>query len=274
VICRILDVPRSTAYYREHDHVTVVDEVMAQRVKHLIDAEPYLGYRMVWARLRRHGFKINRKAVQRIMQVKGWQCHRRLKKRCSPRVERSTSVAKVSDVRWATDATYVWTRLEGLVYVNAVIDCADREGIGLNVSQRNNAREAAWALEDALIRRFGVLPKGDANVILRTDNAVVYASELYRSLAKSYGLAQEFILPHTPEQNGVAESFMGTLKLECAWQQRFDTYDAAKASITAWVTHYNESRPHSRLGYLTPVAWREAQAREIRCRSTAHGVLA
>ena len=60
------------------------------------------------------------------------------------------------------------------------------------------------------IRRFGALPNGDANVILRTDNALVYASELYRALAKSYGLQQEFILPHTPEQNGVAESFMGT----------------------------------------------------------------
>ena len=57
MICRILDVARSTAYYREHDRVPIVDEVMAQRIKHLIDAESYLGYRMVWARLRRQGFK-------------------------------------------------------------------------------------------------------------------------------------------------------------------------------------------------------------------------
>jgi putative transposase len=148
------------------------------------------------------------------MQIKGWQCHRRLKKRCLPRVESSPSVTTISDVRWATDATYVWTRFDGLIYVNAVLDCADRECIGLNVSQRNDAGEAAWALEDALIRRFGALPRGDADVALRTDNALVYASELYRDLAKAYGLHQEFILPHTPEQNGVAESFMGTLKLE------------------------------------------------------------
>jgi putative transposase len=154
----------------------------------------------------------------------------------------------------------VWTRLDGLVYVNAVLDCADRECIGLNVSQRNDAREAAWALEDALIRRFGALPQGDANVTLRTDNALVYASELYRGLTRSYGLGQEFILPHTPEQNGVIESFMGTLKLECIWQTRFDTYEQAKAAITAWVKHYNETRPHSRLGYLSPVEWRRRQA--------------
>jgi|HubBroStandDraft_4_1064222.scaffolds.fasta_scaffold04741_3 putative transposase len=124
----------------------------------------------------------------------------------------------------------------------------------------NDAREAAWALEDALIRRFGALPKGDADVTLRTDNALVYASELYRDLAKSYGLHQEFILPHTPEQNGVAESFMGTLKLECVWQHRFATYEEAKATIMAWVKHYNETRPHSRLDYLPPVEWRRRQA--------------
>lgn len=261
MICRVLNVARSTAYYREHDRTEIVDEVLAQRIKHLIDAEPFLGYRMVWARLRRQGTPANRKAVQRLMQIKGWQCHRRLKHRCSPRVESKLSVERVSNVRWATDATYVWTRFDGLVYVNAILDCADRECIGLNISQRNDAREAAWALEDALIRRFGALPQGNADVVLRTDNALVYASELYRDLAKSYGLRQEFILPHTPEQNGLAESFMGTLKLECIWQHRFDTYDEAKATITAWVKHYNESRPHSRLNYLTPVEWRSRQAK-------------
>ena len=154
----------------------------------------------------------------------------------------------------------VW---DGLIYVNAILDCADRECIGLNVSQRNDAIEAAWAPEDALINRFGALPTADTGVMLRTDNALVYVSELYRQLAKSYGLAQEFILPHTPEQNGVAESFMGTFKLECVWQHRFETYAEAKIIISEWIRHYNESRPQSRLGYLTPTAWREQQCLEI-----------
>jgi putative transposase len=255
--CRLLNVPRSTSYYRRRERGPIVDEVLAQRIKRMIDDEPYLGYRMVLARLRGTGFMVNRKAVQRIMQLKGWQCHRRLKKRCSPRVETSVSATRVSNVRWATDATYIWTTLEGLVYFNGVLDCADRECIGWNISQRNDAKEATWALEDALLRRFGVLPAANIGVVLRTDNALV---ELYRRLAKSYGLSQEFILPHTPEQNGVAESFMGTLKLECIWQHRFATYAEAKDVITRWIRHYNEMRPHSSLGYLTPAAWRERQA--------------
>ena len=116
VICRILDVSRSTAYYREHDRVPIVDEIMAQRIKHLIDAEPL-------ARLSdglgsaapTRGFKINRKAVQRIMQIKGWQCHRRLKKRCSPRVEsKPKRRSGISTFAGPPMHTYVWTRLDGL----------------------------------------------------------------------------------------------------------------------------------------------------------------
>ncbi|GAC1411437.1 MAG: hypothetical protein NVSMB64_21210 [Candidatus Velthaea sp.] len=56
---------------------------------------------------------------------------------------------------------------------------------------------------------------------------------------------------------------MGTFKLECSWQHRFETYAEAKAIITEWIRHYNETRPHSRLGYLTPTAWREQQSLEI-----------
>ena len=254
-----MSVARSTAYYKPHNREVKVDEALAQRIKHLIDAEPYLGYRIVWARLDRAGIFANRKTVQRIMQLRRWQCHRRLKKRCSPRVEASASVAVVSNVRWAADATYVWTEYDGLAYVNAVLDCADRECVGRNVSQRNDAKEAAWALEDALLRCFGTLPRGDAGVTLRTDNALVFASELYRNLTNEYGLHQEFILPHTPEQNGVGESFMGTLKLECIWQHRFKTFAEAKATIEAWIDHYNEHRPHSRLDYLSPSEWRLRQ---------------
>jgi len=68
-------------------------------------------------------------------------------------------------VRWTADATYVWTERDGLVYVNAVLDCADRECIGRNISRRDDAEEATWALENALLPRFGTLPQGDADVM-------------------------------------------------------------------------------------------------------------
>ena len=111
----------------------------------------------------------------------------------------------------------------------------------------------AWALSKKLLIDQVDTPRGNANVTLRTDNALVYASELYRDLAKSYGIHQDFVLPHTPEQAGVTESLIGALKLECVWQHRFKTYEEAKSAINVSVQHYNESRPHSRRGYRLPV---------------------
>ena len=82
-----MNLARSTAYYRSCQRNVTVDEILAQRIKHIIDEEPYVDYRMAWAQLRQDGVLVNRKTVQRIMQIKRWQCHRRLHKSCYPRVE-------------------------------------------------------------------------------------------------------------------------------------------------------------------------------------------
>lgn len=255
--------PRSSTYYQSRPRTAKVDEVLAQRIKHLIDEESYLGYRMVWATLHSQGIFVNRKAVQRIMQLKSWQCHRRLHKSCYPRVEVSSSIAAHSNERWATDFTCIWTRDDGLVYVNEVIDCADRFVAGHCISKHCRAQEAVWALEDACIKSFGVLPRGDAGVVVRSDNGLVFASRLYRRLLASYGLRQEFIHPHTPEQNGVVEAYHKTFKRECVWQNRFVNLDHVIRVAGPWIDHYNNRRPHSSLGYLSPAAWRERDQARI-----------
>lgn len=145
----------------------------------------------------------------------------------------------------------------------AVVDCADRSVVGYCVSKRCRAEEAVWALEDACLKRFGALPRGDAGVTVRSDNGLVFASRLYRRLLRSYGLQQEFIHPHTPEQNGVVEAYHKTFKRKCVWQNRFATIEEATTVIAAWIDRYNNERPHSRLGYLTPADWRDRDAARL-----------
>ncbi len=144
-----------------------------------------------------------------------------------------------------------------------MIDCADRTVVGRCISKNCRAQEAVWAHEDASISRFGVLPHGDAGVVVRSDNGLVFASRLYRRLLASYGLRQEFIHPHTPEQNGVVEAYHKTFKRECVWQHRFVNLDHVIRVALPRIDHYNNSRPHSSLGYLTPAAWRERDRARI-----------
>jgi putative transposase len=70
----------------------------------------------------------------------------------------------------------------------------------------------------------------------------------------SYGLRQEFITPHTPEQNGMVERVIRTLKEQCAHRHRFETLQHASRVIGDWISFYNHRRPHQALGMKTPAA--------------------
>jgi putative transposase len=134
-----------------------VDERLAARIRRLIEKHPTFGYRRIWALLRfREGVRVNRKAVYRILQLKGWFVHqRRVAPR--PRVQKRRSRAPRSNVRWAMDVTHVPCGVDGWGHLAAVIDCHDREIVGYEFALRGRAKEAERALEEACIRRFGTL---------------------------------------------------------------------------------------------------------------------
>ena len=67
-----------------------------------------------------------------------------------------------------------------------------------------------------------------------------------------YGLKQEFIRPHTPQQNGMVERLIRTVKEQCLWLHNFQTLDEARQTLRAWFKYYNEQRPHQALGMKTP----------------------
>ena len=79
--------------------------------------------------------------------------------------------------------------------------------------------------------------------------------------AKDYGLTQEFITPYPPEENGLCERLIRTVKQECVWQHRFGSLEEARRVIGKWIEHYNDERPHSSLKYKTPAGFHAALAR-------------
>lgn len=71
-------------------------------------------------------------------------------------------------------------------------------------------------------------------------------------LLRSYGLKQEFIIPHCPQQNGMVERVILTLKEQCGHRQRFDNTQHATRAIGDWISFYNNRRPHQTLAMRTP----------------------
>jgi len=252
-LCKWLGVPRRSIYYKPVKRTPVYDENLVLRVKELIEKHPELGYRRVAFFL-----KENRKKVQRIFQYKGWQVRKRtVGKR--PRIKHMKSVTDELNKRWATDLANVWCGRDKWCRLALVIDCYNREIVGWRLSKKGNAKTAEAALEEGLLNRFGCLGRVPGKLTLRSDNGLVFTSKRYTATVDAYGMNQEFITPYTPEQNGMIERFIRTIKEECIWQNHFESITQANNVIGRWIRYYNQQRPHQALGYITPEAFKDEE---------------
>lgn len=198
-LCRWFEVPRRTVYYQSTKAAPKVDEQLAAPIKAMIEENPSFGYRTV-----AHLLRMNKNTVQRIFQLKGWQVRKRAIG-MRPRIQALPSVATAPNERWSTDLCRVWAGKDGWASLALVIDCHTRELLGWHLARTGKASTAGSALEQALIARFGSLGKVAKPFLLRSDNGLVFTSRYFTALAKSYGLQQEFITPHCPQQNGMVE---------------------------------------------------------------------
>jgi len=78
--------------------------------------------------------------------------------------------------------------------------------------------------------------------------------------AHDAGIDMAIIEPGKPWQNGCTESFNGKFRDECLSLEWFRSRAEAKVVIEIWRKHYNEVRPHSSLGYLTPNEFKAGQS--------------
>nr|WP_269450883.1 integrase core domain-containing protein [Stenotrophomonas sp. MMGLT7] len=107
----------------------------------------------------------------------------------------------------------------------------------------------------ALINRFGTLGREEP-FLLRSDNGLVFTSRDYTRLVRSYGLKQESITPHCPQQNGMVERVIHRLKKQCVHRHRqrhrFESQSHALRVIGDLIGFYNRQRPHQALKMKTP----------------------
>ncbi len=168
------------------------------------------------------------------------------------RIQAVPSVATAPNERWSTDLARVWAGKDGWASLALVIDCHTRELLGWYLSRSGKATTASAALEHALIARLGTLGRIDREFLLRSDNGLVFTSRHFTALVRSYGLRQEFITPHCPQQNGMVERLIRTLKEQCVHRHRFESIQHATLVIGDWIAFYNHRRPHQALAMRTP----------------------
>lgn len=247
-LCRWFELARRTVYYKPTKTAPKVKPELAEPIKALIEEEPSFGYRTVAGLV-----DMNKNTVQRVFQLMGWQVRKRAVG-MRPRIEALPSVAQAPNERWATDLCRVWGARDGWLTLALVIDCHTRQLLGWHLSRTGKASTAAEALKQALITRFGTLGRVPAPFLLRSDNGLVFTSCNYTRLVRSYGLQLEFITPHCPQQNGMVERVIRTLKEQCVHRHRFESQQHATRVVGDWIQFYNHRRPPQALGMKTPAA--------------------
>jgi putative transposase len=193
------------------------------------------------------GRPVNRKLVQHAYEIMRWSMPSMTKKeilRAKDRVEKPSGINQL----WQSDMTYIFCGIDGWCYLFNVIDVFSREWISYvfdTLAKKENAIQA-------VLRALEKHPEAAGKVTLRCDNGPQYISEAFQDCMKALRINLDFIAYSTPEQNGHVESFHGRFKKEYIWTQEFKSFQDADKAISETFIDYNERRPHSALGYLSP----------------------
>lgn len=253
--CLLVGLPRSTFLYvaKPEDDTDVLT-----RIRELAARYPRYGYRRISVLLRRTTV-VNEKRVRRL-----WREHqlqvRRLARRRRSRAARPTRLeAAYPGHIWAYDFVEDALADGTTLRILTVMDEFTREGLALDVALTTSAEGVIGVLA-ALVAQHGAPDN------LRSDNGAEFVAIAVQGWLAQAGVQTLYIDPGKPWQNGKEERFNGTVRDECLNMHLFHSVAEACVRLAAFRHQYNTERPHSRLGYLTPLAfksaWYEAQAKQ------------
>ncbi|EFK3816272.1 IS3 family transposase [Escherichia coli] len=235
------------------------------RIHHVIGELPTYGYRRVWALLRRQAEldgmpAINAKRVYRIMRQNALLLERKPAVPPSKRAHTGRVAVKESNQRWCSDGFEFRCDNGEKLRVAFALDCCDREALHWAVTTGGfNSETVQDVMLGAVERRFGnELPASPVEWL--TDNGSCYRANETRQFARMLGLEPKSTAVRSPESNGIAESFVKTIKRDyISVMPKPDGLTAAKNLAEAF-EHYNEWHPHSALGYRSPREYLRQQA--------------
>ncbi|ELI0814058.1 IS3 family transposase [Escherichia coli] len=233
------------------------DTDVLRRIHHVIGELPTYGYRRVWALLRRQteldGMPaINAKRIYRIMRQNALLLERKTAVPPSKRAHTGRVAVKESNQRWCSDGFEFRCDNGEKLRVTFALDCCDREALHWAVTTGGfNSETVQDVMLGAVERRFGnELPASPVEWL--TDNGSCYRANETRQFARMLGLEPKNTAVRSPESNGIAESFVKTIKRDyISIMPKPDGLTAAKNLAEAF-EHYNEWHPHSALGYRSP----------------------
>ena len=247
--CELLDVNRSTFYYKA-SAIDADDIDLLNEIREIWERYPFYGYRRITKELKFKGHTINRKRVQRLMQVGGIQAiypgpntSRRNKLHAvHPYLLRDLKIVRPNQA-WMIDITYLRMR-GGFMYLVALIDVYSRYIVSWSLS---NTMETGICID--------ALKKGLAHAqpeIINSDQGSQFTSEDWVDYLDEWNIDISMTGKGRCLDNVYIERFWCSFKREKFYLNEYNTVKKLRSAIEEYVEFYNQRRWHQSLNYETP----------------------
>jgi putative transposase len=240
--CRVLGISRSLLQYVPRPDRNAK---LRARLKVLAEERRRFGSPRLHVLLRREGWVVNHKRVERLYRQEGLSLRRKRRRKQASHLRvvlpNPTRVNERWSMDFVTDSLTSGRRFRSLT----IVDDLSRESVAI---------EADFSLTGERVTRvLGRLAQTRGlPAVITVDNGPEFAGKVLDAWAYQHHIKLHFIRPGKPVENAYIESFNGKYRDECLNENVFRTLDEARHIIETWRIDYNRHRPHSSLGNLTP----------------------
>lgn len=247
--CKLLELPRSSFYYKQIPESQENIQLM-NKIDMLYTSHPALGSRQMTATLNLEGYNVNRKRIQRLMNMMGLEAIFPKKKTSIPNKGHQVYPYLLRNVQityplqvWSMDITYIKMHC-GFLYLTAVIDWYSRFVLSWRLSNSMASDFCIKAIKNAF--NYGI-PQ-----IFNTDQGSQFTSENFISILKNNKIQVSMDGRKRALDNIFIERLWRTVKYEEVYLKEYNNGSDAFNGLSSFFEYYNNKRPHSSLGGKTP----------------------
>jgi putative transposase len=212
---------------------------------------PFYGSRSMTKHLRRLGYKVNRKRIQRLMRMMGLEAIYPKPKTSRPHPDHKIYPYLLRDLVidhpnqvWAADITYI-PMARGFMFLVAVMDWYSRKVLSFKLSNTLDTDFCLQAVEEAL-QIYGP-PE-----IFNTDQGAQFTSRAFTGLLDQHQIRISMDGRGRVQDNIFIERLWWTTKYQYLYLRSFDNGSELRFGLQGWFRFYNQERPHQTFDILTP----------------------
>jgi transposase InsO family protein len=243
--CSFLGADRKMIRYRS---CRPPDTELRTQLRALANDRKRFGYRRLFILLRQEGEPSGINRIYRLYREEGLTVRKRRARRRAVGTRAPILVEAAANARWSLDFVHDQLVSGRRFRILNIVDDVTRECLAAIPDTSISGRRVARELTSLIERR------GKPGMIV-SDNGTEFTSNAMLAWAQDNQIVWHFIAPGKPMQNGFCESFNGRMRDELLNESLFLGLDHARTKIATWIDDYNQRRPHSALGYLTPAAY-------------------